>query len=730
MFTMKITKTYFFKILFSFIITILITIILFSLILYSNFEQSSAAVINKLNQEFLSETYRLNEYVERMIKISGMELFYEPSIQKIMYQPDIANFDVVQAIRRLDSIRSMNPHTHSIYVYNNEKEYIYTNSHIDSNTVDKFFDSGASALLSFDQDIKRLAPIPRYINEDGNLVPIYSFVFYQHFVQEPHYRGALIINIGLDWLHEILGNNDQSEIYFIAPDGVVMYHSEQEKFLSKVSDTPFFKTMISKNTTDGYFIEKRGGKKFLVFYTFSADSNLYLTRIYEYDILMKGIISMRRNTLFISFLFLIITTIASFILSRRLYAPIKGIVKKFDTDPSYETQNNGEISFLSSSIDQMVLTAASLQETTTSYLKALQIDILKDVILGKVGDYTQLQQQWKEYSIPLSLTLPFYVVGIKSKRESMVTLFDEVSPLIIPFDNNSYLYICQDISFEVIRAFALSFAQEEYTKMVLVSNKIFHITDITQHSLKLLESLRFSFMYEQNVVYFQHEITRSIRQGNYSAPLEKQLLASLHKGDKEEAYATYKLFFLDSANDSFNHFRFSMKRLYISIQLLVQEFQRNDLFETYRGKSINEFESFIDSLEDAKILHEYMWSICEQFYVEVVTQRLIKSQLHVSVMKNIIEKDYANQNMCIQYVCDNTELSPSYVSKLFKTHEGISINDYILEVRITKAKELLQKEEYTIKEVAALVGFSTENYFYAVFKKYTGETPAKYRRGV
>ena len=95
-------KNYFLEILLFFIVTTVSTMILLSLFLYNTFEKSTTAMVNNLNQDFLAETHRINEYLQKMIRISGMELFFEPNIQKIMYQEEITNFDVVMAIRRLE----------------------------------------------------------------------------------------------------------------------------------------------------------------------------------------------------------------------------------------------------------------------------------------------------------------------------------------------------------------------------------------------------------------------------------------------------------------------------------------------------------------------------------------------------------------------------------------------------------------------------------------------------
>lgn len=83
---LRILRTYFLEILLVFTIAMMATVIMLSGFLITHFERSTAAMVNTLNQEFLSETHRVNEYLQKVVKISGMELFLEPSVQRLMYQ--------------------------------------------------------------------------------------------------------------------------------------------------------------------------------------------------------------------------------------------------------------------------------------------------------------------------------------------------------------------------------------------------------------------------------------------------------------------------------------------------------------------------------------------------------------------------------------------------------------------------------------------------------------------
>ena len=75
----------------------------------------------------------------------------------------------------------------------------------------------------------------------------------------------------------------------------------------------------------------------------------------------------------------------------------------------------------------------------------------------------------------------------------------------------------------------------------------------------------------------------------------------------------------------------------------------------------------------------------------------------------------------------NTNVSVSYLSKIFKDETNYNISAFINKIRIENAKLFLLDRSIPLTEVAYLSGFEEQSYFSKVFKKVTGATPGKYR---
>ncbi len=96
--------------------------------------------------------------------------------------------------------------------------------------------------------------------------------------------------------------------------------------------------------------------------------------------------------------------------------------------------------------------------------------------------------------------------------------------------------------------------------------------------------------------------------------------------------------------------------------------------------------------------------------------------------------DYLYRNthrqVTLKELADHFHYNYSYLSSLFPQVTEMNFTDYMNELRIKRAKDLLKQVDVTISEVAESIGFTDISYFSKVFKKRTGQTPSQYRRGI
>ena len=98
----------------------------------------------------------------------------------------------------------------------------------------------------------------------------------------------------------------------------------------------------------------------------------------------------------------------------------------------------------------------------------------------------------------------------------------------------------------------------------------------------------------------------------------------------------------------------------------------------------------------------------------------------VDRMKAYIEENYADQNLNVSYLTEHFSLSSTHTGSQFRLYTGMSILNYIHQIRIRAAKAALDRSA-TLKEAAQEAGFSDVKTFIRIFKQYEGITPGQYK---
>ncbi len=93
-----------------------------------------------------------------------------------------------------------------------------------------------------------------------------------------------------------------------------------------------------------------------------------------------------------------------------------------------------------------------------------------------------------------------------------------------------------------------------------------------------------------------------------------------------------------------------------------------------------------------------------------------------------VQENYMSM-LTVKNMADYVNVSESYLSRLMRSHVGISPMKYVNSVRMENAKQAL-KSDLPIEHIAALVGFMEPKYFSTVFKRETGLTPSEFRKSI
>jgi two-component system response regulator YesN len=160
----------------------------------------------------------------------------------------------------------------------------------------------------------------------------------------------------------------------------------------------------------------------------------------------------------------------------------------------------------------------------------------------------------------------------------------------------------------------------------------------------------------------------------------------------------------------------------------------NELLQKSINKSIHLFDSFPDehhlwqyvqSFNFIDELSEFLMLKTESYFE--LLEKKIDNNGPVDMVIEFIHINYNNDALSLTMISDALNLAPAYLSSIFKRKTGISLNQYITDYRIRKAKKLLEQKCIKVTEITNLIGYRDGNYFSKLFKKCTGMSPSEYR---
>lgn len=128
------------------------------------------------------------------------------------------------------------------------------------------------------------------------------------------------------------------------------------------------------------------------------------------------------------------------------------------------------------------------------------------------------------------------------------------------------------------------------------------------------------------------------------------------------------------------------------------------------------------------IMYEYLFLLARKFPGDLPEENKKKAG-YVDEALKYIESAYCDP-ITVQDIADRLNINRSYLSRLFRTITGISIQDYLLDYWIRQACILLKNSDLSIRTIAHSVSYMDALYFSRLFHRKKGMTPSEYRKHI
>ncbi|PFG07725.1 response regulator [Bacillus sp. es.034] len=206
------------------------------------------------------------------------------------------------------------------------------------------------------------------------------------------------------------------------------------------------------------------------------------------------------------------------------------------------------------------------------------------------------------------------------------------------------------------------------------------------------------------------KLSNSMEQGDFES-FKKHLLTTLAECDRQSVMsysfaASRVLFMLGSMARKYDLYTDDLKKKMWNCQLGIWELTSRD-----RVKG--------ELLDLARVIAE---KVSETRH----------SSNGIAIVENVrryMDRHYTNE-ISLTSLADQFHINSAYLSEMFKELVGQNFSDYLVNLRMEKARSLLMDEQLKVIEIAHLVGYSNSGYFSTVFKKRFGQKPLDYRKSM
>lgn len=210
----------------------------------------------------------------------------------------------------------------------------------------------------------------------------------------------------------------------------------------------------------------------------------------------------------------------------------------------------------------------------------------------------------------------------------------------------------------------------------------------------------------------------------YPFSLERELIQAMRTGQEADTYRLLEEFLdaLSTQGAKEIDVQQGMLHLLGSVQHAVMV---SGISPARLSKGSNLYEALSQIREPQQILEWFRQKVAEPFLKELTERSDAQVKRIIEQAMIYLQANYM-RDISLDNCAEHTGTNPFYLSKSFKQVTGKNFIDYLTELRMDRAKELLRETELKINDIADQVGYQ-HSYFNRIFKKLEGMTPSRYR---
>ncbi|MGB8451453.1 MAG: AraC family transcriptional regulator [Anaerocolumna sp.] len=634
---------------------------------------------------------------------------------------------------------NINPYLHSICIYNNKAEDgIFCGS--------REFDlqTGLKRL----KEKKSKTIFVSELSDDKN-AKLLTFAYPVYTDTYEELAGGIFLNFDYERVvKHVLGETDYTQLVVDEANQILLEMQYGDDNLTRKSILTMCSGLNKRKMQAGSDRIVFDGTDYVFSYYTEASSGIKFISYTKYNDVTKMLMQQRNFFLLASLFVMLASAFVQYMVSRRLYRPIGTLTAELENSKFARETGKDEFELILHVYENAVSEIETLEEKNALYLPKLRAEMIKNILTGD-DDIDQLEEKLREHgwSIPFKgmfiasikieecfeNSLKLVVVQARMKQLLQIHLESFYTESTF-MDNNEVVCLINTIKDNNMTFANLVSALEQVKNIITEEYRIKitigldgMVTDIRQCSnvykkVKELQNYKYVFGYNQ-VIYPKCVMELLPEPLTYPDKIMAEILSCMIHNERVDFNEKLDDFMATIRQYTYPAAAMIFSKLYLEATFRSQQLGMNGM----RMAGGIASDMFPKTLDEGK---NKMYEVFEDFRFRKEEAEQIKSNKHykkIEESKDYIKKNYMNPNLNVDMIAELYGYSANYFARIFKGITGFYINDYIRQVRIMKAQELLLQSDMTIVDIATATGFTTSNYFYSIFKKETGLTPAAYR---
>lgn len=687
------------------------------------------------SESILKNSLNVEEEITASIKEVFNSASFDSALFELINSRDIQYSALLSGLRQLEVYRQTTHFIDSIYIYNCKNQMIYVSSPNATEavwTLESFYDNEASEIFRAYTEYENMQPIFRKLSVSYPVlenVGLISFLRYNT-LASPDESSILMVNVrqNIFWEHiTLLANEIDSALILLDKNGEwqhVNAAGNQPPISIPKSVTEY---LLTTHAREGSFFSELPGGKSVICYQSIFDDYFILASITSQNNLSSLLKTTHYITwvvlFFLLFLFLCISCIAVFCKLSRIYRSNQKKLERAEKEKrekSYENKRQAILNFLHAS-------GTNLQAMEALAKEQLYLDKEADTrILILVLDYytTQVTQQFETNGD--RALVKYSICNI------MEEILADFGVRFTAYEAGAHcVAVLQPAPGEKLLLEKLDFLQQQLHALLHISVTAFvsSPTPVSQVSVNY-ENLCNALPYKQLLgsgSIITSDMLDSREMFDYKIPEEclKTIAKEVLELRIDSALLHLNEILEQMSQGSYKSFQISLMQVISTLDGALNKLQRNHLIEKtlYTGALIYG----LANLENLQDIYTSIADILFQIKEAVLTVRGGRQQDIIGKIKEMVQKNYGNHDFSVNTAANELRMSAAYIGRLFKRMTGTTFVEYVLEVRMETARQLLINTNLPIEKIVSQVGFSDTPYFYKVFKKENGCTPSVYR---